>query len=121
MLLPPHTDSDLFLVICELIDKLSGSLGGYYDGVDRAIGDRLNEVIVGDSKGSKATSKKLPPRLSTEYASPTLMPPHANFQLGPKVGMQMKLNCINILIDTTYSWYIQHNEKNMHERKLLME
>jgi len=38
-LLPPHTD--MFLVICELISKLSGSLGGDHDGVDHGIGDSL--------------------------------------------------------------------------------
>ena len=37
----------MFLVIYELIDKMSGSLGGDHDGVDHVIGDRLNKVIVG--------------------------------------------------------------------------
>ena len=55
-----HTDCKLFLVICELIDRLSVSLGGYTDGVDRAIGDRLNKVIVGVNKRSKATCNKPP-------------------------------------------------------------
>ena len=49
-LLPPHTDSKMILVICELIDKLSRSLGGDHDGVDSMISDRLNEVIVGVNK-----------------------------------------------------------------------
>jgi len=40
----------MFLVICELIDKLSRSLGGDHDGVDSMISDRLNEVIVGVNK-----------------------------------------------------------------------
>jgi len=44
----------MFLVICELIAKLSGSLGGDHDGIDRALGDRLNKVIVGVNKGSTA-------------------------------------------------------------------
>ena len=56
--LPPHTDSKMFLVICELIDKPSGSLGVDHNGVDRAIGNRfLNKVIVGVNKGLKATCK----------------------------------------------------------------
>jgi len=38
----------------ELIEKLSGSSCGNHDGVDRAIGDRLNKVIVGVNKGPKA-------------------------------------------------------------------
>ena len=54
-LLPAHTDSEMFLIICELIDKLSGSLGGDHDGVDSMISDILNKVIVGVNKGSKAT------------------------------------------------------------------
>jgi len=41
----------MFLVICELIDKVSRSLGGDDDGVDHAIGDRLNKEIVGVKKG----------------------------------------------------------------------
>jgi len=43
----------MILVICELIDKMSGSLGGDYDDVDSAIGNRLNKVIVGVYKESK--------------------------------------------------------------------
>jgi len=54
LLLLPHTDREMFLVICELTDKMSVSLGGDHDGVDRAIGDKLNKVIVGVNKGSKA-------------------------------------------------------------------
>ena len=54
-LLLPHTDHEMFLVICELNDKLSGSLGGDHDSVDHAISDRLNKVIVWINKGSKAT------------------------------------------------------------------
>ena len=46
-------DREMFLIICELIDNLSGSLGGDCDGVDRATGDRLNKMIVGITKGSK--------------------------------------------------------------------
>ena len=42
----------MFLVICELIDKLSRSLADDHDGVDVGIGDRLNKLIVGDNKGS---------------------------------------------------------------------
>jgi len=40
----------------ELIDKLSGSLGGNHDGVDRVISDRLNKEIhvLGVNKGSKS-------------------------------------------------------------------
>jgi len=45
----------LFLIICQLIDKLSGSLGGDHDSVDSTISDRLNKVIVGVNKGSKVT------------------------------------------------------------------
>jgi len=56
-LLLPHTDCEMFLVICELIDKLSGSLGDDHDGVDHTIGNRLNKVIVGVNKGSKAKCK----------------------------------------------------------------
>jgi len=47
----------MFLVICELIDKLSWSLGGLHDDVDHVISDKLNKVIVGVNKGSKATCK----------------------------------------------------------------
>jgi len=50
-LLPPHSDRD----ISELIDKLSGLLGGDHFGIDRAIGDILNKVIGGVNKRSKAT------------------------------------------------------------------
>jgi len=53
-----HTLTEMFLVICELIDKLSGQSGlldGDRDSVYRAIGDRLNKLIVGVNKGSKAT------------------------------------------------------------------
>ena len=71
----------MFLVICELVDKLSESLGGDHDGGDRGIGKRLNRVIVGVNKGSKATCNQPPPRLSDEQASPTLMPPHRNAKL----------------------------------------
>ena len=49
----PTTNYRMFLVICELIDKWSESLGGNHDGVDRTIGDKLNKVIVGVNKGSK--------------------------------------------------------------------
>ena len=41
--------------MCDLMDKLSWSLGGDHDGVDRAIGDRLNKVKVGVNKGSQST------------------------------------------------------------------
>jgi len=50
-LLPPHTDSKMILVICELIDKLSRSLGGDHDSVDSIVSDILNKVIVGVNKG----------------------------------------------------------------------
>jgi len=46
-LLPPHTDSKMFLVICELIDKLWRSLVGDRDGADSTISYRLNKAIVG--------------------------------------------------------------------------
>ena len=49
-LLPPHTDSEMFLVIYELIDNLSRSLGGDHDTVDSMISDILNKVIVGVNK-----------------------------------------------------------------------
>ena len=55
MLLHQHTDREMFLRIRELIDKFSRSLGGDYDGIDRAIGNILNKVIVGVNKGSKVT------------------------------------------------------------------
>ena len=42
------------MVICELIDKLSGSLGADPNGIDFEIGDRLNKATVGVNKGSKA-------------------------------------------------------------------
>ena len=45
----------MFMVISELIDKLSGLLGGDHFGIDRAIGDILNKVIGGVNKRSKAT------------------------------------------------------------------
>ena len=82
-LLPPYTDHKMFLVICELIGKLSGSFGDDHDGVHHAMGNRLNNVIFGVNKGSKAMCKEPPLRLSTKDASTTLMPPHhnANFQL----------------------------------------
>ena len=54
-LLPPHTDSEMILVICGLIDKLSRSLGGDHDSGDSMISDIFNKVIVGVNKGSKAT------------------------------------------------------------------
>ena len=44
-------------VIYELIDKLSGELGGNHDDVDHAIGNRLNKVIVGVKKESKVMCK----------------------------------------------------------------
>ena len=54
-LLPAHTDQEILLFICQLIDKLSWSLGGDHGGVDSTISDILNKVIVGVNKGSKAT------------------------------------------------------------------
>ena len=42
-LLSPHTNREMFLVICELIHKLSKSLGGDHDGVDSTISDILNK------------------------------------------------------------------------------
>ena len=44
----------MILVICELIDKLSRSLGGDHDGVNSSTSDILNKVIVWVNKGSKA-------------------------------------------------------------------
>jgi len=44
----------MFLAICELVEKLPGALVGDHDGVDRAIGIRLNKVIVLVNKGSTA-------------------------------------------------------------------
>jgi len=52
--LSAHNDCELFLVICELIDKLSGSLGGNHDGIVCVISNILNKMIVGVNKGSKA-------------------------------------------------------------------
>jgi len=52
---PHYYYYEIFLVICELIDKLSRSLGGDHDGVDCLIGNRLNKVIAGVNKESKAT------------------------------------------------------------------
>jgi len=40
--------------------------------VDRAIGVRLNKVIVGVNKGSRAMCNKPPPRLSTKKPPPQL-------------------------------------------------
>ena len=76
----------MFLVISELIDKVSGSLDGNHDGVDRVIRNRLNKVLVGFNTGPKVTA---------EYAFLALMPPHhnANFQPGPKVGIKVRLDC----------------------------
>jgi len=50
----------MFLVICELIDKMSWSLGGDHDSVDRVISNRLNKVIVGVNKRSKTMCNQLP-------------------------------------------------------------
>ena len=53
-----HTDREMILVICELIDKLSRSLGGDFDCVDSTIRDilnKLNKMIVGVNEGSKDT------------------------------------------------------------------
>ena len=58
-LLQPYTDNEMFLVICELVYKLSVSLGGNHDGVDHAISDRLNKVIVVLTKDQKP-DKPLP-------------------------------------------------------------
>ena len=52
---------------------MSGSLDG--DGVDHAVGNRLNKVIVGVDKGSKAFCNQ------------------ANFQPDPKVGIKVRLDC----------------------------
>ena len=49
----------MFLVICKLIDRMSGPLGGDHDRVNRAIDDRLNIVIVGVNKVSKATCNQI--------------------------------------------------------------
>ena len=66
----------MFLVIFEMIEKMSWGLGGDQDSVDHAIGNRLNKTIVGVNKRSKAMCPLKPlPRLSAEYDSPTLMPP----------------------------------------------
>ena len=70
MLLLLHTNSEMFLVICELIDKLSRSLGGDHDSVDSMISDILNEIIVGVNKGSKATCKQPPQRMHAEMSPP---------------------------------------------------
>ena len=78
-LLPPHTDREMFLVICELTDKLSGSLGGNHDSVDRVIGNRLNKVIVGVNKRSRAAYKSHPKAVSRNTSSTLIQP-------GPKVG-----------------------------------
>jgi len=67
----------MFLGIGGLIDKLSGSLAGNHDGIDRATGNRLNQVIVGVNKRSKAKCKNHPKAVSRN-ASPTLKPPHHN-------------------------------------------
>jgi len=45
-LLLPHTDSEMFLLICELIDKRLSSLCSDHNGVDSTISYRLNKVIV---------------------------------------------------------------------------
>ena len=96
LLLLPHTGHEMFLVICELIDKMSGSLGGDHDCVDCVIGDRLNKVIARINKGSKATFNKPPPKLSAKTPRRILMPPHynANFQQGPKVSIKVRLACM---------------------------
>jgi len=44
----------------ELIDRLPVSLAGDHDRVDRAICDRINKVIIGVNKGSKATFSEPP-------------------------------------------------------------
>ena len=69
----------MFLVIFELIDKLSGSIYGDHEGVDHIIGDRLN---------IKSHMYPTTPRLSAE------MPSHHNFQPGIKVGIKVRLDCI---------------------------
>jgi len=45
----------MILVMCELIDNVSGSLGGDRDGADNTIDNGLNKVIVGVKNRSKAT------------------------------------------------------------------
>ena len=57
-----------------MIYKMSGLLSGDHDGVDHAIGNRLNKVIVSVNKGSKAMCN--------------------NFQPGPKVGIKVRLDCM---------------------------
>ena len=85
----------MFLVMCELIDKLSESLGGDHDGVDPVIGDRLNKVIVGFNKGSK---HMVVHRIYFPH-SKTTPPQNANLQSGPKFGIKVRLDCnINLLI-----------------------
>ena len=56
-----HIDHEMFMAICELIKKLSMSLGGTHDSVDRAISDRLNKVIVGLTKDQACVNTTPPP------------------------------------------------------------
>ena len=72
-LLPPHTESEMFLIVCELIDNLWRSLGGDRDDVDSTISDRLNIVIVCVNKESKAMHNEPPPK-AEHRIGPTLMP-----------------------------------------------
>ncbi|KAK2163666.1 hypothetical protein LSH36_75g02038 [Paralvinella palmiformis] len=81
LLLIPRLIAKTELLISQTKDKVSGSLDGNHDGVDRVIRNRLNKVLVGFNTGPKVTA---------EYAFLALMPPHhnANFQPGPKVGIK---------------------------------
>ena len=58
------------------------------------ISDRLNKVIVGVNKGSKATCNELPPK-ADRHICPTLIPAHhkTNFRPGPKVDTKARLYC----------------------------
>jgi len=111
-LLPPHTNREIFLAICELLDKMSGSPSDNYDGADHAIGDRLNKVIVGVDKGSKAMCKNHPKAVRRK-CYPTLMPSYhnANFQPDPKVSIKVKLYPVNIYIYVYYV-FIKNTEQS---------
>ena len=83
----------MILVMCELIDNVSGSLGGDRDGADNTIDNGLNKVIVGVKNRSKAMCSQ--PFQGWSWNKPYSMPPHhnANFQPDSKVGINVRLDC----------------------------
>ena len=94
-LLPLRTGSEMFLIICEWIDKLC------------YVAIRLNKVIA-----DKCIEH--PPKADRRI-SPTLMPrhPQINFQPRPKVDIKVRLHCILYYIFYLFIFIEPSKEENL--------